>query len=136
MFSVKVRPMARATVFALRGELDHHSAVQLAEAADAALAGPRLQPLLVIDCADLDFCDSTGISTLVTIHQRLSARGGVLRLAAVPGSVARVFGLTGLDQAIGVFATAQRALADTRHPPTGDIPSSAPAARERQVEGR
>ncbi|TFV33990.1 anti-sigma factor antagonist [Streptomyces sp. T1317-0309] len=46
-----------------------------------------LQPrLMVIDCAALGFCDSSGISSLIAIHQWLSARGSTLRLAAVPHS--------------------------------------------------
>lgn len=82
----------------------------------------------------LNFCDSSGISGLIRIYQRLSAHGGVLRLGAVPGSVARVFELTGLDQVIAVFATAQEALAagdGVRGSSTGDTPPSSYATSER-----
>ncbi|MEV7729651.1 STAS domain-containing protein [Streptomyces sp. NPDC087917] len=128
VFSVKVRPTPRASVFVLWGDLDFGSAVQLQDAADAVLAGPHSAMPVVIDCSDLAFCDSSGIGVMVRIHQRLSACGGVLRLATVPGSVARVLRLTGLDQAIAVFATAQEALATgdgKQKPAAQDAPSAA-----------
>jgi anti-sigma B factor antagonist len=136
VFSVDVRPSGPAWVLVLRGELDFHSAVQLREAADTVLAGQP--PLVVIDCAALDYCDSTGITGLIRIHQRLSACGGALRLAAVPGSVARIFALTGLADVIAVHRTASDALSaadgtEERHgqDPQGTT-SATPVASERQ----
>lgn len=108
MFAVDVRPGAPGCVLGLRGELDFESAVQLREAADA-LLGDR-PALVVVDCAALTFCDSSGIGAFVGIYQRLSAHQGVLRLAGAPGSVARVFSLTGLDRAIALYATVADAL--------------------------
>ncbi|WP_327676979.1 STAS domain-containing protein [Streptomyces sp. NBC_00467] len=134
MFSVDVRPAAQAYVLVRRGELDLHSAVQLQDAADTALTGPHPPALVVIDCAALNFCDFSGICGLIRVLPRLSAYGGVLRLGAVPGSIARVFELTGLDQVIAVFATAQEALAagdGAREPSTGDTPPR----RMRRVRG-
>ncbi|WP_333774980.1 STAS domain-containing protein [Streptomyces sp. IBSBF 3136] len=109
MFSVQIWSAARTGVLTLRGELDYDSAVQLQEAADQVLADAR-RSVLVVDCSALEFCDSSGIGCLVRVYQRLSARGGVLRLAAVPVSVARVFALTGLDTAIPVHATLHEAM--------------------------
>nr|WP_255528125.1 anti-sigma factor antagonist [Streptacidiphilus sp. P02-A3a] len=128
------RPSRHAWVLVLRGELDFHSAVQLHEAADALVAEPQSAPLVVIDCAALEYCDSTGITGLIRIHQRVAAHGGALRLAAVPTSVARIFALTGLDQVIAVHASVTEAL-----PPedgAGDLhaqdsASAAPTASER-----
>ncbi|MFG3103591.1 STAS domain-containing protein [Streptomyces sp. NPDC048182] len=103
--------MAQAWVFALRGELDHASAVQLEEAAERLYTAVPEPGLVVVDCSGLEFCDSSGIGWLVRMHLRLAARGGALRLAAVPASVARVFSLTGLDQAIPAHPTAWDAVA-------------------------
>ncbi|MEU9420007.1 STAS domain-containing protein [Streptomyces sp. NPDC051000] len=136
MFSVDVRRTPQACVFALHGELDFDSAVQLQEAADLALTGPRRPRLLVVDCTDLAFCDSSGIGGLIRIYQTLSAHGGVLRLAAAPGSVARVFALTGLDQVIAVHPTPQSALssgAGSRESGNGAAAPSTRPARERST---
>lgn len=81
-------------VVSLTGELDIASAPQLAD---------RLRGLLdagcariVIDLADLVFCDSTGISTLVRAKNECLDRDGYLRLAAPSRHVARVLAVVGL----------------------------------------
>jgi anti-anti-sigma factor len=137
LFSVDARRVGLACVFALRGELDFDSAVQLREAADTVLAGPQPRPLVVIDCTALTFCDSSGISGLIRIYQQLSARGGVLRLAAVPASVARIFTLTGLEQVIAVHDSAHDALdASGAHQPHPGDDRSLAAVDNREAAGR
>jgi len=112
VFSVEVEPITQAVVLSLRGELDFDSTVQLDEAADRLLSGEDGQPALVIvNCTDLYFCDSSGIGCFVRMYQRLTARSGELRIAAAPAPVTRAFSLTGLDQVIGVYATMDAALA-------------------------
>ncbi|MFH9613556.1 STAS domain-containing protein [Streptomyces pratensis] len=111
MFSVHVRPVERAVVVQLRGELDFESVVQLHEAAEAATAAQPGPELVVVDCTVLSFCDSSGIGSFIRLHQRVSANGGRLRLAAAPAPLARVLSLTGLDAVIAVHPDAEDALA-------------------------
>ncbi|MEU6405974.1 STAS domain-containing protein [Streptomyces sp. NPDC046985] len=122
MFSVDVRQDARCAVFALRGELDFDSMVQLREAGETELReGPGAGPV-VIDCAALSFCDSSGIGALLHLRQRLAEQGRALRLAALPPKVSRLFKLTGLDQVLSVYADASGAVAagtDERDGPAG-----------------
>ncbi|MFF3216992.1 STAS domain-containing protein [Streptomyces sp. NPDC002886] len=111
MFSVDVRHDARAVVFALRGDLDFDSVVQLRDAAEKELAGGRQEGPVVVDCSALTFCDSSGIGALVQLYQRLSADGRVLRLASVPAATARLFAITGLNHLFTVYADTPQALA-------------------------
>ncbi|MFG2608491.1 STAS domain-containing protein [Streptomyces sp. NPDC048514] len=137
MFSVQVRWAPQGRVVALRGELDHASAVQLQEAAETVFAEIERPALIVIDCAALEFCDSSGINSLIRMHLRLAGHDGVLRLAAVPASVARVFTLTGLDQVIPMHTTAEEAVtagSTAGAGPGGDGPS-APRPGEWEVAG-
>ncbi|MGW7587749.1 STAS domain-containing protein [Streptomyces rubiginosohelvolus] len=113
MFSVQVRPASDAAVLQLRGELDVESVVQLDEAADTALAAQPPPRLVVVNCAFLSFCDSSGIGGFVRLYQRLAAQQGQLRLAAAPAAVAKVFSLTGLDGVIAIHTSAEDALADS-----------------------
>ncbi|MFF7381925.1 anti-sigma factor antagonist [Streptomyces griseoluteus] len=106
-----VRQHARGVLFVLCGELDFDSVVQLHEAADAELDGSEGKLPVVVDCAALTFCDSSGISALLRLYQRLTAEQRALRLAAVPASVSRLFSLTGLDQLFSVHKDAAEALA-------------------------
>ncbi|MFD3806923.1 STAS domain-containing protein [Streptomyces sp. NPDC058611] len=101
---------AQGVVLGLRGELDYDSIVQLHEAAAAELVKGAGAGLVVVDCAGLSFCDSSGIGALVQLHRRLSAQGRVLKVTSVPGSVARLFRLTGLDQVLSVHAKVSEAL--------------------------
>ncbi|MFG3043324.1 STAS domain-containing protein [Streptomyces sp. NPDC048241] len=111
MFSVDVRQHALGVLFVLFGELDFDSVVQLHEAADEELAASKGTLPVVVDCTALTFCDSSGISALLRLYQRLSAQQRVLRLATVPASVSRLFTLTGLDQLFSVHKDAAEALA-------------------------
>ncbi|MFJ9775400.1 STAS domain-containing protein [Kitasatospora sp. NPDC101157] len=118
----------RGCVLAVRGELDIDSCVQVYEAMDVVLAATPLPQIVVVDCSTLRFCDSSGLNALLRMHRRLASHGSVLRMAAVPGSVRRVFTLTGLDQVIGLYGT----VADASTFGAGeDGPSSASATSER-----
>lgn len=121
MFTVDVRTLGRAEVLGLRGELDYESVTQLHEAVNAVL-GDRPE-LVIVDGTALTFCDSSGIGGLIRLYQGVSEAGGALRLAALPGSVARVVTLTGLDQVMTMHPDVADALAAGRAgsgPPTAD----------------
>ena len=76
------------------GELDVHTAPALSEA----VAGVFDQDItsIVIDTADLRFCDSSGIQVLVLARERALGAGGSVTLTGVHGPVERVLTITGL----------------------------------------
>ncbi|WP_078968626.1 MULTISPECIES: STAS domain-containing protein [unclassified Streptomyces] len=111
VFAVDVRRDTRGVVFVLRGDLDFHSVVQLYEAGDEELVAGRETGAVVIDCSHLTYCDSTGITALLKLYNQLSAQNQVLRLAAVPAFLDRLFTLTGLNQIFSLYADADEALA-------------------------
>ncbi|MFF0191289.1 STAS domain-containing protein [Streptomyces sp. NPDC005244] len=110
MFSVQIAQGAVGVVWVLRGELDFHSVVHLHEASERELAPGRKAAPVVIDCGALTFCDSTGISAMVRLHQDLAAQERALRLAAVPDALAQLFSVTGLDQLFAVYTDVNAAL--------------------------
>ncbi|MFK0192858.1 STAS domain-containing protein [Kitasatospora sp. NPDC090308] len=112
MFSVQVAREERGTVLCLRGELDFDSAVQLPEATGREPARGHGAGPAVADCARLEFCDSSGIGAPVELLQRLTAQERMLRLAAVPNPVARLFAMTGPDP---LLTLSVRARAGPRH---------------------
>ncbi|MFF5635811.1 STAS domain-containing protein [Streptomyces sp. NPDC012825] len=111
MFAVDVGRDARGVVFALRGDLDFHSAVQLYEAGDKELGPGGETGAVVIDCSHLTYCDSTGITALLKLYNQLSAQSRVLRLASVPAFLDRLFTLTGLNQIFSLYDDVDEALA-------------------------
>jgi anti-anti-sigma factor len=91
--TVDVRHHGGSAVVTPEGELDHATADLLSEALEQALAdgGSRL----VVDCARLEFCDSTGLNVLLGARLKAEAAGGGVHLAGMLPVVARVFEITG-----------------------------------------
>lgn len=81
-------------IVALTGELDIASAPKLEDHLRDLVDAGRFR--LIVDLADLSFCDSTGIGTLVRANNDCLSRGGYLRLAAPSRHVARVLAVVGL----------------------------------------
>ena len=107
-FGVGVRTEDNTVVFALTGELDHDTAPLLRERFDAVFdatagegVGAELPDVVVVDCAELGFCDSTGLNLLLTARLTAVERGIDIRLAGLHGHVVRMFEITGAG---GVFS--------------------------------
>ncbi len=83
-------------IVTLRGELDVVDAASLA-AALAAARGPRI----IIDLAELEFIDCSGLRMLARAREQARQSGGDLLLAAPRRQVRRILALTGLA---GVFS--------------------------------
>ncbi|MER7705716.1 STAS domain-containing protein [Kitasatospora sp. NPDC097605] len=102
--TVRARPWAHGTVLALHGELDLDSVAVLRQALDRALALPGT--VVVIDCGDLAFCDSTGVSALLEAAGRAAGFGSRIELARPRPLVRRVLELTGVTDAFPVHENA------------------------------
>ncbi len=98
--TTRARPWARGTVLVLHGELDLDSVAGLREALDHALAAPGT--VVLIDCGDLAFCDSTGLSELLDAAVRAREQGSRIELARPRPVVRRVLELTGATDAFAL----------------------------------
>ncbi|MDT0407627.1 MULTISPECIES: STAS domain-containing protein [unclassified Streptomyces] len=105
---VEVREEGPWVVVALAGELDHHTAELLREPLDSKLDAGRDR--IVLDCSELEFCDSTGLNVLLGARLRAEAAGGGIHLAAMQPVVSRVFEITGADAVFQVHSTLADAL--------------------------
>lgn len=93
------------------GELDLITAPGLVGELTTARAEARPPGPLVIDLTDVTFMASVGLGILIE-HDRLCRKVDVeLRVVAGNRSIARTITLTGLDDALAVFATLPEALA-------------------------
>ncbi|QFZ21602.1 STAS domain-containing protein [Saccharothrix syringae] len=97
--SVGVRERDRDTVVSVAGELDYGTTPQLLAVAEplAARGGA-----LVLDLADLTFCDSSALSALVRLHKASRVAGGSLSLAALRSQVRAAITMTSLDQLLTI----------------------------------
>jgi len=68
---------------------------------------------LVVDMTRTQFCDSSGLHTLIAAHKRAEAEGRELLLVIPSTAVLRVFALTAMDRVIPNFTSLDQALAQT-----------------------
>ncbi|MFF3454860.1 STAS domain-containing protein [Streptomyces sp. NPDC002730] len=107
---VEVRTEGHSEVVKPAGELDHHTAELLRAPLDDALEQGRVR--LVIDCSELEFCDSIGLNVLLGARLKAEAAGGGVHLAGMLPVVARVFEITGADAVFTVHDSLEAALSD------------------------
>ncbi|MFC4908310.1 STAS domain-containing protein [Actinomadura gamaensis] len=103
-----------AVVLAVRGELDHHTAPELTRIVQEMSFDARTP--VIIDLTDLSYCDSTGITVLVTAYKRAQASQARLTLAGLNPDLTRVFTIVGLDQVFTFSPTVEAAVESLRTP--------------------
>jgi anti-sigma B factor antagonist len=87
-------------VYVLSGEVDAHTATQLASHFDPLPSG--LDGALVLDMAQVTFMDSSGLRVLIELNRRASAAGVALTVRAPSRAVARIIEISGLSDVIEV----------------------------------
>jgi anti-sigma B factor antagonist len=95
-FRVEVRNDGRASVIAVSGELDLASSAALEE--ELMRVSDSEVEQVIIDLRELEFMDSTGLSTLVKAHQRAEESGKRFALVRGPQQVQRLLSLTGVAE--------------------------------------
>ncbi|MEU6089064.1 STAS domain-containing protein [Streptomyces sp. NPDC047085] len=69
----------------------------------------RAERAVVLDLADVSFCDSAGLNVLLGARREAERAAVVMGLACVPDKLHRVLEITGADQVLRVFATVAEA---------------------------
>lgn len=82
----------------VRGDLDIATADQLATALTVLAAQDH--PVVLLDLAELTFCDANGLNTLLAAHRAHEAADGSLILTRYSRQLARLLQLTGLDHVL------------------------------------
>ncbi|MFH9352475.1 STAS domain-containing protein [Kitasatospora sp. NPDC017646] len=100
---------ARAAVCTLAGDLDIETMEPARSALDD-LVGQH-PPLLVVDLAGVDFCDSSGLNLLLQTRMAAVAAEVAFRLAAPSVTVQRLLELTCADTVFSLHPTLDAALA-------------------------
>lgn len=95
-FRVEVLNEGRASVISVSGELDLASSAALEEELTRVTQSDAEQ--VVLDLRELEFMDSTGLSTLVKAHQRAEEAGKQFGLVRGPQQVQRLLSLTGVEE--------------------------------------
>lgn len=96
--SISVRRSPSEAVVSLAGEIDLSSATRLSGTVTELLVDPP--PRVVLDMADVTFCDSQGLGTLVVLSRKASMAQSCLVLTNVGDFLLRVLDITGLRPAL------------------------------------
>jgi len=105
---VAVQRYGMSAVVTPAGELDHHTAELLREPLERCVQDAITK--IVVDCSQLEFCDSTGLNVLLGARLKVEALGGGVHLAGMKPPVARVFEVTGADAVFAVHDSLDEAL--------------------------
>lgn len=98
-----------ATVIEATGELDIDSAPMLRAALDELV--DRGVCRIVLDASGLRFCDSIGLSVLLTTHRACTADGGFLRIATPPDFLLNLLAVVGVAEHVAVYRSVDAAAA-------------------------
>ncbi len=73
------------------------------------LCSPQTKEL-VIDLADVEFCDSSGLSALLIAERKMRENGGVVKLAALQKKVMTLIKISHLDRAFKIYDSVAKAI--------------------------
>jgi anti-sigma B factor antagonist len=96
--------------FVDRNILDESNIHQIGEEI-AHLVEAEQNPKLVISFANVDHLSSAALGTLITIHNKVKARSGQLRLARIDPQIYEVFVITKLNKLFEIHEDVDRAMA-------------------------
>lgn len=98
--SIRVEGEGAERVVKLEGTCDLATVPDLRQAL-MPLAPPDVDRL-VIDVSALEFCDSTGLGTMLGALRRMREGGGEFAIKGAGGTVLRLLEITGLDRVIAL----------------------------------
>lgn len=106
--TIEAREAGGRWVVDVGGEVDVHTAPELEGVLSALVEDGNYQ--LVVDLADVDFLDSTGLGVLVKTLKRVREHSGSLAVVTTTDRISKVFRITGLDTAIALHDDVESAL--------------------------
>ncbi len=81
----------------LSGEIDHHSAQKIRETIDDT-AGKTKPRHLVLDFAQVQFMDSSGVGLIMGRYKLMQSLGGQVSIANLPPKIEKIITLAGLNR--------------------------------------
>jgi anti-sigma B factor antagonist len=131
---LSTRQVGDAVVVAAVGDLDIITSPRLDSCMSDAL---RTTACVVLDLSAVDFMDTSSLAVVVGYWKRLTARGGMLALAAARYQYTRTLWITGLADRLPMFDTVEEAVAACASVTAGAAASGPPGppAVEQQRSG-
>jgi len=104
---ISVENQSNALVFVIKGRLDGSTAPELQETLMSQLGGA---PVIIIDCAGLDYIASAGLRVLLMATKECKKSRRSFGLCQLQEDVQEVFRISGFSSIIDTFASREQAL--------------------------
>lgn len=104
----EIRRTPEAVTVVLSGDVDLHHVPEIHPVLLDECA--RRPPMLIIDLAEVEYMDSSGVGVLVHVFQKVKANQGKLRLVRMNPRVRSVFEITKLDKYFVICDSEEQAL--------------------------
>jgi len=111
------RVLPGAAVIELSGEVDGSAATVLTEAYERAVeASPENHDTVVLDFAEVDYINSTGIALIVSVLAKARAERRKVVASGLSPHYREIFDITRLSDFIELFPDLDRAVSQLTHP--------------------
>jgi stage II sporulation protein AA (anti-sigma F factor antagonist) len=107
--TLQVQSSRDILVVRLFGELDHHSASTVRQTIEAEL-DKGIYTHLVLNLADLDFMDSSGLGVILGRYKKVTQLGGKMILCSIRPSLYRLLEMSGLFKILPIYGDEQSAV--------------------------
>ena len=107
-FSVAFRDAGDATVLAIRGELDAHTAPELESAIKKCRDEGKTK--LVVNGHELEYISSAGLGVFMAFIEEIRTLGGDIKICALKEKIFNVFDLLGFPLIYHIVETEEEAL--------------------------
>ncbi len=107
-FSVAFQDAGSATILAIRGELDAHTAPELESAIKK--CRDEGQSNLIINGSQLDYISSAGLGVFMAFIEEIRTMGGDIKICALKAKIFDIFDLLGFPKIYHIVETEQEAL--------------------------
>ena len=105
---VQVSHQGDAAIISVSGDVDLYSSTEVRK--EITRQSKKKVPLIVVNLAEVDYMDSSGVATLVEGLQLTGKYKGEFRIACLQPSVREVFELARLDHVFSIFDTEEQAV--------------------------
>jgi len=106
--NLKIEKKQDVVVLQVKGSLDADSVSQFKKKVNKIIE--EGSKCLVLDGSELEFVDSMGLGSLISLLRKLRSQNGDLKVAAISKEVQQVFEITRLHQLFQIFSNSDEAM--------------------------
>ena|SRR3989338_3536527 len=106
--NLKIEKKQDVVVLQVKGSLDADSVSQFKKKVNKIIE--EGSKCLVLDGSELEFVDSMGLGSLISLLRKLRSQNGDLKVAAISKEVQQVFEITRLHQLFQIFSNSDEAI--------------------------